>query len=155
MINWFRKLFTEETVSQDLAPPINLVNDVESLVDVREVICTVNCIQDELFYISNPLGVDFDLADIVMLQSQRKLISSPFLHAWPMRGIDEFNDRFGIWLTSTNESLVLLIGRGGSSFFKESAVFISSDDFALFFVLPDEFINETDVQLKITVIYMN
>jgi hypothetical protein len=155
MINWFRKLFTEETVSQDLAPPINLVNDVESLVDVREVICTVNCIQDELFYISNPLGTDFDLADIVMLQSQGKLISSPFLHTWPMRGIDEFNDRFGIWLTSTNESLVLLIGKGRSSFFKESAAFRSSDGFALFFVLPDEFINETDVQLKITVIYMN
>ena len=122
------------------------ISTSSTLVDVQITSFDIKLTEEEHIKISNPLGTEFDLADIFINGSETPLKISPFLHSWSKKTEIEFYNIKGIWISANNEHLFLRIGLG------QKEVIISETDEALFFPVSAE---QVVGHLKLIVTCMN
>lgn len=115
------------------------------LVDVQEVDIEISLIQGEEAKSANPLGTDYDLADIFIGKHGKQLDCSPFLHVWTASTKQKYSRLKGVWLFATSEYLFLRFGKGCME------LGVPESDTALFFPIPDDLLGiKQSVRLVVT-----
>ena len=128
-----------------------------SLVEAHEVCFSINCICEDRITVINPLGTDFDPADIYITSSELKLESSPFLHSWTTETEQQFLTKDGIWLYSHSKKLILIFGKGDrDSLLKNCGEGDAGHaEFSLFFPVPPNLVGTKDNSIRVVVTCMN
>lgn len=84
-----------------------------TVIDIREVEFDFLMSEGSEIQLSNPLGTEFDLADIFLEGDNEGLDVSPFLYVWDDNLAAVYNSKKGIWLSCTSDQLFLTFGTGG------------------------------------------
>jgi len=117
-----------------------------SIIDVREIELNFEFTEGAQLTLENPLGTDYDNADIFLGPSKEPMDSSAFLLAWD-ENEDKYAGKTGLWLSEKNGKLIISYGPGNKA---------SAPDFDLAIFFPvDESCHGRNHSLRLVVTCMN
>lgn len=113
----------------------------DSVVDIKNSEFELSFTGNSCWTMENPLGVEFDTADVWIDDFDARLNSSRFLHSWDRTEVEKFKGKQGVWLLATEDNLVLCEGVGDKN------LVAKQPEWGLFFAFSSK--NDYPIQGKI------